>query len=218
MPRLIFLAPSFSTQLVDVVGQMQGIQIDLYALEYFEFDDKNAFHLEPIWLSEGTRSKPSRPRPIKPKLPRTRVEKPEEEYEKESDEIRQELSSESPRASVLVGAAWLEEHLFEYIRSVMPDDEKIKQVFISPTHSFWRRIDVAHKLGIIGDNEKETLHIVRNIRNKFAHRTSVSFDDEDVAKLIDQLDGEERKALLKMIDIAISKKRMKDNLSDLLKQ
>ena len=91
MPRLIFLAPSFSTQLVDVVGQMQGIQIDLYAWEYFEFDDKNAFHLEPIWLSEGTRSKPSRPKPIKPKLPRTSVEKPEEEYGKESDEITKEV-------------------------------------------------------------------------------------------------------------------------------
>ena len=41
-------------------------------------------------------------------------------------------------------------------------------------------------------------------------------------KLIDQLDGDERKALLKMIDIAISKKKMKDkmkdDLSDLLKQ
>jgi len=29
-PRLIFLAPAFSPQLVDVVGQMQGIQMDLY--------------------------------------------------------------------------------------------------------------------------------------------------------------------------------------------
>ncbi|MCP3660233.1 MAG: helix-turn-helix domain-containing protein [Bacteroidetes bacterium] len=36
-------------------------------------------------------------------------------------------------------------------------------------------------------------------------------------KLIDELEGDERKALLKMIDIAISKKKMKDNLSDLLK-
>ena len=35
-------------------------------------------------------------------------------------------------------------------------------------------------------------------------------------KLIDQLEGDERKALLKMIDIAISKKKMKDNLSNLL--
>lgn len=35
-------------------------------------------------------------------------------------------------------------------------------------------------------------------------------------KLIDQLDKEEKNALLKMIDITISKKRMKDNLSNML--
>jgi len=35
-------------------------------------------------------------------------------------------------------------------------------------------------------------------------------------KLIDQLEGDEKNALLKMIDIAISKKRMKDNLSSMI--
>lgn len=66
-PRLIFLAPTFSSQLVDVVGQMQGIQMDLYTWEYFEFDDKRALHLEPVWLSESTKSKPKRKKPDKPK-------------------------------------------------------------------------------------------------------------------------------------------------------
>ena len=62
MPRLVFLAPTFSTQLIDVVGQMHGIQMDLYAWEYFEFDDKKALHLEPVWLSEATKSKPRKPK------------------------------------------------------------------------------------------------------------------------------------------------------------
>lgn len=76
-PRLIFLAPSFSAQLVDVVGQMQGIQMDLYAWEYFEFDDKKAFHLEPVWLSEATKSKPRKPKSEKSKQKKT-TEEPEE--------------------------------------------------------------------------------------------------------------------------------------------
>lgn len=76
-PRLIFLAPSFSAQLVDVVGQMQGIQMDLYAWEYFEFDDKKAFHLEPVWLSEATKSKPRKPKSEKSKQKKT-AEEPEE--------------------------------------------------------------------------------------------------------------------------------------------
>lgn len=77
-PRLIFLAPSFSPQLVDVVGQMQGIQMDLYTWEYFEFDDKKALHLEPVWLSDATKSKPRRPKPEKPKPLKTAEEKPKE--------------------------------------------------------------------------------------------------------------------------------------------
>lgn len=47
--------------------------------------------------------------------------------------------------------------------------------------------------------------------------------DEDISlpllekvKLIDQLDMEEKNALLKIIDIVISRKRMKDNLSNML--
>ena len=36
-------------------------------------------------------------------------------------------------------------------------------------------------------------------------------------KLIDKLLPEEQQALLKMIDLAISNKRMKDNLSNLIK-
>ena len=35
-------------------------------------------------------------------------------------------------------------------------------------------------------------------------------------KLIDQLDKDEQEALLKLIDIAISKKKLKDNLSNLI--
>lgn len=86
-PRLVFLAPSFSAQLVDVVGQMQGIQMDLYTWEYFEFDDKKALHLEPVWLSETTKSKPRRTKPEKPTLPKIVKKEPEKEPEPVTEEV-----------------------------------------------------------------------------------------------------------------------------------
>lgn len=101
-PRLVFLAPAFSPQLVDVVGQMQGIQMDLYTWEYFEFDDKRALHLEPVWLSEDTKSKPKRKKPEKPKplkLAETKKE-PEREYEPVTKEIiiqPEEIKLETPK-------------------------------------------------------------------------------------------------------------------------
>ncbi len=90
MPRLIFLAPTFSAQLIDVVGQMQGIQMDLYTWEYFEFDDKKALHLEPAWLSEPTKSKPRRTKAEKSKE-KTVYKEPEKEFEEEPAEITEEF-------------------------------------------------------------------------------------------------------------------------------
>jgi hypothetical protein len=89
MPRLVFLAPSFSPQLVDVVGQMQGIQMDLYKWEYFEFDDQKALHLEPAWLSETTKSKPRRTKAEKSEKKATKIseKEPEEEPEKVTEEF-----------------------------------------------------------------------------------------------------------------------------------
>lgn len=95
-PRLIFLAPSFSTQLVDVVSQMEGIQMDLYTWEYFEFDDKRALHLESVWLSEATKSKPRRIKPEKPKLPKA-VEKKSEAVTKEVVVPLEEVKPEQPK-------------------------------------------------------------------------------------------------------------------------
>lgn len=36
------------------------------------------------------------------------------------------------------------------------------------------------------------------------------------SKIIDTLDNDEKDALLKLIDMAVSKKKLKDNLSDLI--
>jgi hypothetical protein len=88
-PRLVFLAPSFSTQLVDVVAQMQGIQMDLYTWEYFEFDDKKALHLEPVWLSEATKSKPRKPK--KPKSLKTVEKEDKKEPEKKAEKVTEEV-------------------------------------------------------------------------------------------------------------------------------
>jgi hypothetical protein len=87
MPRLIFLAPSFSPQLVEVVGQMQGIQMDLYKWEYFEFNDTKALHLEPTWLSEATKSKPRKTKSEKSKLMKAAEKELEEEQEKTTEEV-----------------------------------------------------------------------------------------------------------------------------------
>jgi hypothetical protein len=87
--RLIFLAPSFSPQLIDVVGQMQGIQMDLYTWEYFEFDGKRALHLETVWQSEATKSKPRKSTPTKPKS--SKVLNKDDKKKPETEPITEEV-------------------------------------------------------------------------------------------------------------------------------
>lgn len=99
MPRLVFLAPSFSPQLIDVVGQMQGIQMDLYTWEYFEFDDKKALHLEPAWLSETTKSRPRRAKPERPEKPKS-IRPTDTETVEEPDQLTEEIIVPPPTEEV----------------------------------------------------------------------------------------------------------------------
>ena len=112
-----------------------------------------------------------------------------EDFRSEADEVSAELLSESPRASVLVGAAWLDQYLVEFLSTVLPQDDRIAEVFLSPIRYLGHRIESAHKLGIIGSSEKEAMMAVKDIRNKFAHRTSVSFVDPDIVQLASKLDS-----------------------------
>ncbi len=80
-PSLVFLAPSYSDHLTNIIGQIQGLRIDLYTWEYFEFDNKKALNLEPVWLSEATKSRAGT---VKKRKPKKTVE-PEQEPEPEPE-------------------------------------------------------------------------------------------------------------------------------------
>lgn len=110
-----------------------------------------------------------------------------DETEDERFIVYNELLGESPRASVLVGAAWLEEILSDLIGLALPDDEKVTKVFPRFFNSFYRRIEAAHDLRVISRTEYDRLHTIRQIRNEFAHQVKVTFEDPDIAKLIAML-------------------------------
>jgi hypothetical protein len=86
-PRLVFLAPSYSKELVNVVGQIQETRMDLYTWEYFEFDDKKALHLEPVWLSDETKSNAKKAKSKKSKKSKKKdAKKPEEDKIEEAED------------------------------------------------------------------------------------------------------------------------------------
>jgi hypothetical protein len=89
------------------------------------------------------------------------------------DAVHQEFARESDRAAAIVVAAMLDEALRSLIerRLVEPQDpnRSILNGPNAPLASFSARIDAAQQLGLISHFMARDLHLIRKIRNDFAH-------------------------------------------------
>jgi len=98
----------------------------------------------------------------------------------EFNKFANEFKTESDRAAVILGAAKLDILLYQLLKQVLlptPSgrDELLDQD--EPVSTFSARINLAHRLGLISPELANALHLVRRIRNSFAHELSgVSLD------------------------------------------
>jgi DNA-binding MltR family transcriptional regulator len=100
------------------------------------------------------------------------------------------LQEESDRACAVLGAAMLDEVLGYLIQSAMAE-EAPQSLFegYGPIASFSARIDISLGLGLISRDERHDLHLIRKIRNAFAHDTDhgLSFASEAIAQRVAEL-------------------------------
>jgi DNA-binding MltR family transcriptional regulator len=84
------------------------------------------------------------------------------------------FESSADRSTAIVGAANLDETLRDAIRSRLiarlsrKDEDRIFRDN-GPLATFSAKIDVAYALGIVGKRSRGDLHLIRKIRNEFAH-------------------------------------------------
>lgn len=95
------------------------------------------------------------------------------------------LGNESDRGCVIVSAAIFDDILTSLLKQKLaPSLEKRDELFengSSDFSSFSSRIDLAYRLGLIKGNVRATLHMIRKIRNDFAHLSDPkSFDSSSV--------------------------------------
>lgn len=84
----------------------------------------------------------------------------------------EEFSGESDRAAVILGAAKLDLSLRELlVGRLLPNASGQDELFDTdkPISTFSARINVAYRLGLIDKQFSNLLHLVRRIRNDFAH-------------------------------------------------
>ncbi len=103
---------------------------------------------------------------------------------KDWEGFQNEFRGESDRAAAIVGAALLDAHLEQLIRSFLIDEQKEVESlfeFTGPFGSFGARIKVAFSLGLISRDEYDDLKIIQGIRNEFAHQLhGLSFTEQSI--------------------------------------
>jgi DNA-binding MltR family transcriptional regulator len=95
----------------------------------------------------------------------------------EHNRIAAKYADESDRAAALLAASFLEEQLKDALQSVFVDDAEMMQNLFAgygPLSSFRARIDLAYALGHIPKALHREFHIIRKIRNHFAHHADVT--------------------------------------------
>jgi len=90
-----------------------------------------------------------------------------------SDHFEESIRTESTWAKVVLSACYLDELLYQLLGILLkPNEEKSDPLFDgpqAPLSSFNAKIDLAARMGVIDRKTWESLHLVRRIRNKFAH-------------------------------------------------
>ena len=90
------------------------------------------------------------------------------------ERVSGELHKETDRAAIVLGAAWIDEGLTALLRAALlpsggkkEDDDLFG--FGGPLGDFSARTKLCHRLGLLSDDFRKAIDIVRKIRNRFAH-------------------------------------------------
>lgn len=102
------------------------------------------------------------------------------------------LERESDRGSVIVSCALLDDALEQRLKyRLAPSPEKEDELFAgayAPLNNFSAKIDFAYRVGVISLNTRKSLHLIRKLRNDFAHSSSeITFKTESVRHRIKEL-------------------------------
>jgi len=99
--------------------------------------------------------------------------------------FRKSLTAESDRGCVLMAAAYIDVQLDILLRKIFVADENVAEALLGtskPLGTFSARIDVAFLLALLSESERRDLHLIRKIRNDFAHEPSpLTFDAPHIA-------------------------------------
>jgi len=107
--------------------------------------------------------------------------------------LKREFDQGSDRSCAVVVASMLDERLYSLLRlTLVPNASRHDSLFNGPSaplNSFSSKIDMAFRIGLFSDKFARDLHIIRKIRNSFAHSFEPqSFDTPNISNRVGELD------------------------------
>ncbi len=100
------------------------------------------------------------------------------------------FQNESDRGAAVLADSYVENHLGLHLRSKMIDRSVAERIF-SPDgalSTFAQRIDFAHAFGLLSKTQCTDLHLIKKIRNHFAHHPKeASFNEKPVTDWVRNL-------------------------------
>jgi DNA-binding MltR family transcriptional regulator len=88
-------------------------------------------------------------------------------------ELNAELHGTSDRSCLIVAASIIDYQLTEYLRARLVASGSAQDNLLdganAPIGTFGARIDLAHRIGLIGQTFTRDLHLIRRMRNDMAH-------------------------------------------------
>jgi len=125
-------------------------------------------------------------------MERTGLDMPEEfKIPAEIASFRRMLKGETDRGCALTCSAYLQSELADLLSAYMVDDEGVTAGLLEGSGSlasFYAQIDAAYVLGLVSAAARRDLHIIRRIRNAFAHEPgAITFDDDSIASRCNEL-------------------------------
>lgn len=102
----------------------------------------------------------------------------------------QNKGDESELAQVLIAASYLDGQLRNVLSAFFAENTSSRNLLEGPNApigSFSSRVSLSYSLGLITQREYLSIQAIRQIRNKFAHELTASFDDPALTKRFDAL-------------------------------
>lgn len=102
------------------------------------------------------------------------------------------LTHESERGSAIVSASLMDEALEQLLKAkFVPSAEKKDELFkgpYAPLEDFYAKIEFAYRMGLISVNQRTSMHLIRKLRNDFAHSSlRIDFKAQSVRNRIEEL-------------------------------